>query len=150
MRPEPQQENHVPLAHVDVYEPDLRPRRVDYTCKIGRDLIIDPERLGRYCLTDLDPVVDDLVLIAGAVAFTDRAVARRPSIAWRRDLHVSIPVHEPDRWNDSALYRQLTCTLDYVTGDNWTFSFKHRHHKTPVKPQAPLRMPNQTRAGNAI
>ena len=143
MRPELQKESRIPSADVDVYEAGSRPRRVDFACKIGRDLIIDPEHLGRYCLTDVEPVVDDLVLIAGAIAFTDRVVARRPSIAWRRDLHVSIPVHEPDRWQDAVLYRQLICTLDYVTGDNWTLSFKPRRLKTSIKPQAPLPLPNE-------
>ena len=81
MKPELQKESQIPSADVDVYEAGSRPRRADFTCKIGRDLIIDPERLGRYCLTDVEPVVDDLVLIAGAIAFTDRVVARRPSIA---------------------------------------------------------------------
>jgi 7-cyano-7-deazaguanine synthase in queuosine biosynthesis len=142
MRPELLKESQIPSADVDVYESGSRPRRADYTCKIGRDLTIDPERLGHYCLTDVEPVVDDLVLIAGAIAFTDRVVARRPSIAWRRNLHVSIPVHEPARWQDAALYRQLICALDYVTGDNWELSFKLRRNKTPIKQQALLPIPN--------
>jgi 7-cyano-7-deazaguanine synthase in queuosine biosynthesis len=143
MKQERQSEDRIRLVTVEVYEPGSRPRHADYTCRIGRDLVIDPERIGRFCLRELEPIVDDLVLIAGAVAYTDRVVARQPSIAWRRDLHVAIPVHDPDRWKDPALYRQLIGTLDYVTGDMWTISFKHRQHRTPVTLQPLLSLPSE-------
>jgi ribosomal protein L31E len=82
--------------------------------------------------------VDDLVLISGSVAFADRVVARKPSIAWRRNLSISIPVHKPDRWREPQLYRRLTETLDYLTGDNWTLTFTQRKHQTNIQPQARL------------
>jgi 7-cyano-7-deazaguanine synthase in queuosine biosynthesis len=133
----------IPSVTIDVCEAGVRARSADHICRIGRDLIINLERLSRYCLVDLQPLEDDLLLVAGAVAFADRVVARRSSIAWRRNLHVAIPVNEPDRWKERTLYRNLISTLDYVTGDNWEFSFKHRETGTKVKPQASLAMPNE-------
>ncbi|MGD0469985.1 MAG: hypothetical protein ABSA54_16525 [Terriglobales bacterium] len=133
----------IPSVTIDVSEAGVRARTADHICRIGRDLIINLERLSRYCLVDLQPIEDDLLLVAGAVAFADRVVARRSSIAWRRNLHVTIPVHDPDQWSERTLYRKLISTLDYVTGDNWEFSFKRRQNRTNVKPQARLAMPNE-------
>ncbi|MGB7546465.1 MAG: hypothetical protein WBM14_01840 [Terracidiphilus sp.] len=144
MSAEPQQDRTVPSASVDVIEPGVRARRADYICKIGRDLTIDPDLLGRYCMRDLDPIVDDLVLLAGAVAFTDRVVPRRPSIAWRRNLHLTIPVHDLDHWRQPELHRQLISTLDYVTGDNWTIAFKRRQNQTKITPQAHLPLQSES------
>ncbi len=138
MNMEQQKAAAIPCASVDVAEPGLRSQRSDYRCKIGQDLTIDQDILGRYCIKDLDPIVDDLVLVAGAVAFADRVVARRPSIAWRRNLQLAVPVHDPDRWCDPELYRLLIGTLDHVTGDNWTLTFKRRKHHTKITPQAHL------------
>src|SRR5579864_8998968 len=95
-----QQNESVPSARINVFEPGTKPRHADFQCKIGRDLTINPDLLSRYCVRDLDPVVDDLVLISGSVAFADRVVARKPSIAWRRNLSISIPMHKPDRWRE--------------------------------------------------
>jgi len=133
----------IPSATIDICEAGVRAHNADHICRIGRDLMINIERLSRYCLVDLQPLEDDLLLVAGAVAFADRVVARRSSIAWSRNLHVAIPVHEPDRWKERSLYRNLISTLDYVTGDNWEFSFKRRQHRTEIKPQARLAMPNE-------
>lgn len=138
------QSTSIRCATIDVVESRSRSRRADYICVIGQDLTIDPDLLSRYCIKDLDPIVDDLVLVAGAVAFTDRVVPRKPSIAWRRNLEVSIPVHEPERWRAPDLQRQLIRTLDCVTGDNWTFSFKHRRNRTDIRPQAKLPLGSDT------
>lgn len=134
----------VPSAVIDVFEPGSKPRHADFQCKIGRDLTIDPDLLSRYCVRDLDSVVDDLVLVAGSVAFADRVVVRKPSIAWRRNLRVNIPVHNPDRWREPELYRKLTQTLDHLTGDNWTFMFAQRRNRTNIQPQARLPLGSDT------
>ncbi len=128
----------IPSALIDITEAGTPRRSADYSCLLGRDLIIDAEQLSRYCLRDLDPVVDDLVVLAGAVAFSDRVIARKISVAWRRNLQVSIPVHDPDFWSETKLSRSVTSTLDALTGDNWTLLFKPRKRRTEVKPQSVL------------
>ena len=133
-------EMRVPRAQIDVIESGERGRRCDYACRVGQEISIFPDVLGRYCMRDLDPLVDDLVLVAAATAFADRVVARKPSIAWRRSLEVSVPVNCPERWQDPTVYRKLICALDLVTGDTWAFTFKHRRSPTQVRPQAQLEL----------
>lgn len=128
----------VPSARIDIVERGTRSRSCDYACVIGRDLTISPDLLSRYCLRDLEPAVDDLVLLAGAVAFADRVVPRRPSVAWRRNLEVVIPVHTPDSWQRPELLHRLTSVLDHLTGDIWVVKFKSRKRGINVKPQARL------------
>src|SRR5690242_4561757 len=116
--------SEIPTVRVDVVEPGTRARKADFRCLIGRDLELDPELLGSYCVRDIDSAVDDLVLLAGAIAFTDRVVPRRISIAWRRNLSLVVPVHAPDMWTHPSVHRRLTQLLDLLTGDNWNFEFK--------------------------
>jgi hypothetical protein len=105
-------------------------------CVIDRDLIIRPDDLGRYCLKALDPLIYDLVYIAGAVAFADRAVPRRIAICWRRELEVVVPVSDPDFWRQPTVVRTLTETLELLTGDTWSFQFSASKKKPRVDPQA--------------
>lgn len=85
----------IPSASFDVCEPGSRPQSGSRACRIGRDLRIDLDKLSRFCLVELDPIEDDLLLLAGAVAFADKSLARRPSVAWRRNLHLVVPVSDP-------------------------------------------------------
>jgi len=128
----------IPSAVIGIVEAGTPRGNADYHCLVGRDLLIDAEQLSRYCLRDLDPIIDDMVLIAGSVAFSDRVVARKTSVAWRRNLQVIVPVHNPDFWSESNLLRSIVSTLDLLTGDNWTLLFKSRKHHTQVKPQSVL------------
>jgi hypothetical protein len=130
--------SRIPSALIDIVEAGTPRRDADHGCLLGRDLLIDADQLSRYCLRDLDPVIDDMVLLAGAVAFSDRVVARKTSVAWRRNLQVVIPVHDPDFWGEPKLLRCVTSTLDALTGDNWTLLFKARKRRTQVKPQSVL------------
>ena len=133
----------VPSAFIDVCEPGAHARAATHTCRMGRDLKINLHDLSRFCLVELQPLEDDLLVLAGSVAFADKVVPRHPSVAWRRKIHVRIPVNEPDRWKEPKLHRMLVSTLDYVTGDLWEFSFKPRLNRTEVKPQPPLAMPSE-------
>ena len=78
------------------------------------------------------------MLLAGAVAYTDRVVARRTSIAWRRYLKISVPVHDPSFWKQTHIHDELISTLDYLTGDSWSVDFKIRRQRTAIRPQAKL------------
>lgn len=127
-----------PAAHIDIVESERKSRKTDFVCRVGQEIRIMPEVLAAYCIKDLEPLIDDLVLLAAAVAFSDRVVARRTSITWHRDLEVRIPVHNPDRWMDKNLVLSLTRALDLVTGDKWNFAFYRRTNSTRIAPQAHL------------
>ena len=113
------------------------------TCVIGEDLQLLPAVLGKYCVRELSPRIDDLVVIAGIVAFADRAVARQVSIGWSREFHVSIPVNDQRFWEEPGTIASLTNVLDALTGDNWHFHFTRRTKPTRVTPQATLSLTGQ-------
>jgi len=131
-------ESHRPAARIEAVERAVRHRSDVLPCVLGRDLIIDPEVLSAYCFQELSPRIDDLVLLAGVVAFADRCIARRPSEGWGRDLEVSVPVHEPSFWRKANVLGTLIDALDSVTGDRWSFEFRPRKSAIRVQAQAPL------------
>ncbi len=89
----------------------------------GQQISIKPQILQDYCASILSPVEEDLVIVAGAVAFADRILRRRRASGWRRDLELSIAVNEPDFWNSSEVLKALVEALCFVSGDNWGFNF---------------------------
>lgn len=66
----------------------------------------------------------DLFTIVGAIAFADRYISR--SIIWSRHLDLTIPVHNPDKWNQASIKNLLTEMLNYLSGDHWHFEFIQR------------------------
>jgi len=77
----------VPAARIVLGYNSSPSRGSEIRCTVGRDLVIKPERLGRYCVRPLEPRIYDLVLIAGAVAFADRVVQRKTrtsgDVSWK-------------------------------------------------------------------
>ena len=64
-----------PVAHFEVAEassPRLHPDAAP--CVLGRDLLVEPDVLGAYCLRELPRRADDLMLLAGAVALANEEV----------------------------------------------------------------------------
>jgi len=77
------------IVRVEILEPGTGLQDEDAIgCEIGRDLTVKPERLGAYCLREMPTRVDDLVLIAAAVAYADRVVPRRVARTWRREIEL--------------------------------------------------------------
>jgi 7-cyano-7-deazaguanine synthase in queuosine biosynthesis len=133
-----QSRNNRPFARVAAIERGARSSRGALSCVIGRELVIDAEVLSSYCFKELSPRVDDLVLLAGVIAFADRCVPRRTSEAWGRDFEVSVPVHHPGFWRKASVLDALVDALELVTGDCWHFEFYQRKTAVKVRAQAPL------------
>jgi 7-cyano-7-deazaguanine synthase in queuosine biosynthesis len=69
-----------------------------------------------------DPVALDLLVVAGACYVVDKAMARKSvTDAWTRDLSVSFPVSDPERWEKVA--PRLDTALSFLSGDVWRTSF---------------------------
>jgi len=67
----------------------------------------------------------DFLLLAAAVHAADTRVSRVTSQdSWTRELAVRVPVSDPVRWNASL--NLLRTTLNFLTGDRWTVSFRPR------------------------
>lgn len=74
-------------------------------------------------------LVRDFLEIASYVLLSDGAVGRgrkdQPLAgSWRRNLHLSIPVQEPDRWNNTGVSEILSELLGFATDDSWSFDFR--------------------------
>ncbi|GAA0573889.1 MULTISPECIES: 7-cyano-7-deazaguanine synthase [Pseudomonadota] len=71
----------------------------------------------------------DLLEIATYVYSADQVILRGADDVdsfgdgWRRDLHFVVPVRNPDFWNGEEVKNALTSTLDFLSDDNYAFSF---------------------------
>jgi hypothetical protein len=77
----------------------------------------------------LDPRVRDLLDLVVAVTAADRLSHRRPNAngdGWGRCLHVTLPVREPDFWNQEAVTDLLRGLLNLLTCDEWLFDWRSR------------------------
>jgi hypothetical protein len=73
-------------------------------------------------------VAGDLLIVAGSCYVVDQLVPRSTFVDnWTRELEMSLPVAEPDRWNVVA--PGLSETLTFLTGDLWQLSFHQRHSR---------------------
>lgn len=109
---------------------------------IGRDLQLKPDVLGHYCFKEISTRIEDLIVIAGVIAFADRAVARKLSISWLRHIDVTIPVLEPEFWRKSQVTDELRNLLNLLTGDAWTLRFSTKSRRLEVPGPAPLSFGN--------
>jgi 7-cyano-7-deazaguanine synthase in queuosine biosynthesis len=68
------------------------------------------------------PLAVDLLRIGGAVFCVDK-IARRSDApdSWTRELELTLPVSEPDRWREVAPL--LHEALGFLSGDHWSVSF---------------------------
>lgn len=62
----------------------------------------------------------DFVRIAALTFFCDRTVPRPRML--RRELELTVPVSDPDRWGAEA--GRLAALLELLTGDGWSFQFE--------------------------
>ncbi len=85
-----------------------------------------------------DDTTLDLLLVASLCYVIDKNVPRAFAFDfWTRDLNVEIPVSEPRKWQ--KVNTELKQTLDFLTGDNWQFSFRKREEQLFQKPKPKIR-----------
>ena len=81
-------------------------------------------------------IYEDLFIIGLSIFALDKRVSRRRfKNCWTRDINVSIPVLEYDKWKDTGL--QWEKMLGFLTGDHWHIVFRkseviysYREHAT--------------------
>ena len=124
------------VGHFEFLERGTRPRhRAAVRCVIGEDLVLRPDALGDYCLKELPSRVDDLLLVAGAVAFVDRAVRRHTAKGWERRLYLTVSVLDPDFWAERRVSAALSTVLRLLTGDAWHLEFTCRRSPLAARPR---------------
>lgn len=127
-----------PNLSVAVIEAEGRAPRSSFACVIGQNVRFSTESLESYFFARWDPVAYDALLVAAAVEFCDRT-QHRPVFAWGRDFELSVPVHDPDRWNQKPVADTLHDALNFLTGDRWSISFYPR--KAPLDPPRQVQFP---------
>ncbi|HVE23101.1 MAG TPA: Qat anti-phage system QueC-like protein QatC [Acidocella sp.] len=89
------------------------------TPRIGGPVLRAVRRLGRK------PSVAafDLLTVALSVTAADTFVSRHrhSDVGWGRNLHVVVPLVNPEPWAEVSL--SLTKALGFLTGDRWSFEF---------------------------
>jgi hypothetical protein len=122
---------------IDVVEHGARRRKGAKACRIDKNINFDPAALDSFSSLKWQPVVYDALVVAAAVEFCDRSLARS-TMNWGRRFCVYVPVHDPCRWAGKAVTRTLVEALNLLTGDDWHFEFRPR--KAPAQPPAQSRM----------
>lgn len=93
-----------------------------FVAEIGTDIILDPSILDTHHHEGWKRVHYDLLVACAAVEFLDRRCRRRVGRR-SRSFQVNLPVLEPDAWQQPQVQEGLQGTLNYLTGDDWRFSF---------------------------
>lgn len=64
----------------------------------------------------------DILYFTSIIYSIDKLIPRsEANDNWSRDIQVSIPISNPDLWNQTTI--ELKQALDFLTGDNWNISF---------------------------
>ena len=119
-----------PVIQVDVVEPGIAARPGTLRCVIDEHLWFDTARMESYFFAQWEPVLYDALLLAAAVEFCD-ITKRRPAHGWGRDIHLRLPVHNPEQWKQEEVVRALHDALDFLTGDRWQVTVYARQKPAP-------------------
>ncbi|ABI77534.1 conserved hypothetical protein [Hyphomonas neptunium ATCC 15444] len=127
-----------PDAHVYVCSDGEAAPEHSALCVLGRHLKLEPRALGTFLMRSIPARAEDLLVLAGAVAYIDRLGKRHHSKCWERDLFLSLPVRDFDFWDASDLRDELKSLLEMLTGDSWYLEFRPGRAPLPVDRQGSL------------
>jgi Queuosine biosynthesis protein QueC len=127
------------IQRVDVVEPGMAARPGTLRCDIDEHLSFDTAEMESFFFAEWEPVLYDAFLLAAAAEFCD-ITQRRPVLRWGRDIHLHLPVHEPERWQQVDVIRALHDALDFLTGDRWQVTVYARQQPAPQPRQGLFRL----------
>ena len=108
---------------------------------LGRDIRTSSERISHYCVTEHEPVYEDLATLVESMAYFDRLVPRRRSGGWARQLSIQIPTYECGVFQRAVALDALLEAAWFLTGDRWSFEFVPRQGPAPGRQAGrPLRV----------
>lgn len=82
----------------------------------------------------------DLLTIAITIYAADLSVIRKDTTdGWQRDFHVHIPVLNSEQWQEASPI--LEEAVQFLTGDNWKFTFRQRDKESYMFTQPAWRLP---------
>jgi hypothetical protein len=130
---------------VDVVEAGSSSRKGAVRCELERNVKFSTDVLESSSFTNWQAVVYDALVVAAAVEFSDRSLARSSS-NWGRRFSVRIPVHDEARWSAPPVLRSLTDALNLLTGDDWRFEFRTRRKAADAPAQNRMEFPTDAEA----
>jgi hypothetical protein len=98
--------------------------------EIGKHIQFVPDILDTFDVKGFAAKHYDLMVLAAAIEFADRRW-RRPA-SWLRNLHVTIPVIDHACWSRPEVQSSLRSAMNFLTGDNWRFSFVKAADASPI------------------
>lgn len=99
--------------------------------EIGRQIKFDPATLDALAVNGCKQNHYDLIVICAAIEFADRRFGR--SSAWGRSFEVIIPVIDLETWGRPEVKEKLVKVVNYLTGDDWKFTFYEARDQSPVQ-----------------
>ncbi|CAA7618999.1 conserved hypothetical protein [Magnetospirillum sp. SS-4] len=87
------------------------------------------EDLNKALLSNIPDVLLDLLEVAAYVYCADQRISRGSDKLtdhgrkWRRSLHFTIPLRQPDLWDSDAVSTALRDTLGFLSDDAYSFDF---------------------------
>lgn len=78
---------------VDVVEAGARRHKGMVSCRLGKNIDFDLEALESFSSIKWQTTVYDMLVVAAAVEFCDRSLARS-AMNWGRKFSVHVPVHD--------------------------------------------------------
>lgn len=108
-------------------DPSIIRERIDWR-SASANVNFRADNLEDTALGDIDGHAADLILIATCAFAADQAIKRGTEfdvygLKWRRELHLAVPVRDPDFWSDPDIYQLLTEALFFATEDTWRITF---------------------------
>ena len=93
-----------------------------------QNLKLHIESITHRILSELNALARDLLEIAAYVYYADCSISRGRETdvyaeKWQRKFDFIIPVSDPSRWNEPEVKDLLKETLDFLTGDVFSFTF---------------------------
>jgi hypothetical protein len=132
--------DELPVLRVSVIERGGSRRKDWVNCQIGENLQFSTDSLASYFFAKWEPIVFDTLLVAAAVEFCDKS-KKRPKLGWGRDIHLKLPVHDPDCWKRGAVAGSLRRALEFLSGDRWQIEFVKRKKAEPSPQQGLFERP---------
>jgi len=114
---------------------DEIPTRIEFDEQIqinaippNQNLRLQIENITHQILSNLNPISKDLLEIASYIYYADCSIKRgsdRDVFAkdWKRKFNFVIPVNNPDLWNNQTINNLLKDTIEFLSGDEFSFTF---------------------------
>lgn len=128
-----------PCLRVQVVEEGAKAQEGWVRCELNYHIKFTLDKLKTYFFAKWEPLAYDALVLTAAVEFVDRA-RKRPALTWSRELHLNVPVHDPDLWNAKSVNDALVSALTFLTGDSWQIEFTRRATKMEPIQQSNLEL----------